>query len=914
MTKVAVHLKQLTGELAAVSPPKVAQSFGRRLANALGWSSGESRLEEVTGSGLPGDVIRASSGGQPGILFLGHRRSNAASVLPEAALYAYHSTIDWGVVTNATETIVFNSRWVRDREWYSLPPMAPKHILLNAKLFEALTPEGLTRGLIDQVALGITPFDKQLVPVDDALVDRLDLWRDESLRQADKPDRIDESIQTLFAQLFVLRAVEDRELAKGIENLRDVLEADGSANLERLGQLFVAAERHIQSDLFQRTDYKRLPPFVLGGIIKDLYVPSHLPGQNAKYNFAWISADVLGRAYEKYLSSVLIPSRRTEGQLRLFNQPLREVERVSRRKSAGVYYTPSYVVRYLTKRCLDDHFERRPANRTTPPRIADFACGSGSFLTAAADEAIRRLREIDPARNWGRELVTKRCLIGIDSDERAVTLARLSLWLRLAEEPKPLPLPKLEQAIICGDSLSDAVWAQLPAKYDVVLGNPPFLATGNVESRRSELEKRFRTAQGRFDYAYLFVELSLARLDRGGVVGLVVPNRLFRNRDAGPLREILGQDVDLLAVADFGSNEVFLGANVYVGLLVARRRGKDDAPAERLRFIRVHRLPPRFAGAELAAADAAPNEFRDEFAAAFPVHHPRGAHAWLMLSPKAVRARATLDDQSDPLSAIANVAQGIKTGANDIFIVDAFADGADSPLVTIRNGVGDTHVIERGCIRPVVFGSDIRRYDVTRPTTKMLVYPYASGSLIAERDLRAWYPNAHKYLTTYRGLLDARVSISASRRAWYELVRERGAAWLDSKKLLIRDLALKTSFAIDPAGVIAIVGGTAIVPADAAHLEPLMGYLNSRLANWYLNQMTPEFRAGFQKFEPQHLERMPVLRQVVEDGQLRTDLTALVQAVLQARQAGDESAQREAEREIDALLCTSVGVSPAELD
>jgi hypothetical protein len=66
------------------------------------------------------------------------------------------------------------------------------------------------------------------------------------------------------------------------------------------------ASSQIQSELFDQIDFDIFPPFVLAGIIRDLYTPSHLPISDAEYNFSWIDADVLGRAYEKYLSTLLL--------------------------------------------------------------------------------------------------------------------------------------------------------------------------------------------------------------------------------------------------------------------------------------------------------------------------------------------------------------------------------------------------------------------------------------------------------------------------------------------------------------------------------------------------------------------------------------------------------------------------------
>ena len=888
--------------LKAIRPKVRSRRRDAALARALLWEPEQLESRDIQLPVLE-SITRVNVGGQGAVVFAFSREAASSDLVKLVALYAYHASIEWGLVANEKELTIFNSHWVRRGSWFELPPIRWDGIDGALDIFDALTPEGLTYGQIERVAARFPEPDKLLLPVDDELVSRLDYWRSEIARYSRDLRRADELIHKLFAQLFVLRAVEDRKLTKELDPLLSCCNgSDSSVDRSQLTAIFAFARRNLQSDLFKEDIADEIPAPVLAGIITDLYFPRHLPVENARYNFGWIDADVLGRAYEKYLSEVLQPASRAP-QLELLQdqQPVRDVERFRNRRGTGIYYTPQFLVSYLVKECIDRHLSE-PGART--PRIVDTSCGSGSFLAASVGYLIQRSRASDPNRNSGRDLVSKKLICGIDSDARAVLLARLCLWLRLAEEPHPLPLPTLDDVIIEGDSLVPTTWDTLPSAFDIVVGNPPFVPTGSIASR-DQLQSQFETARGRFDYAYLFIELGVKKLKANGHLGMVVPNRLFRNRDAGPARQFLTDNTALELVADFGSNEVFRGVSAYIGTIVTAKR-KVDRSEESVRYTRVLRISPRLMNLVLAAA--AQREMTNEIVESFDTQHPEGAAPWIFLSPSARSARLRLEDRSIALSELAEVFQGIKAGANDLYIVRVESDSTGR-VVSVRNGLGDVHIVESDLLHPVVYGAQVETYKRVAATS-YIIYPYSNGVVIEEDELLSNYPLTYKYLSRYRSLLESRTSVKASGRKWYELVRHRDQATLEQPKLLMRDLATTTAFALDEVGSTFLVGGTAVVPNDSTTLKSLLGYLNSILINWYLAPMTPSFRAEFQKFEPQHLSNIPVLTEVVEKTDIQQELSMLVDAAIVGQESGKLGDYEEARRLIDRLVCSIVGIDP----
>lgn len=871
--------------------------FMEGLADALDWKKG---FAEIVPSYSPDNhLYRGYVAGEPAILFGATESRDANSLVNLAAVHAYHATIEWGIIASANDLVIFNSHWTRDSGWYRLPAIELRRLNEHQDLISAFTPHQLMRGESDKIAKRYVKPDGALLPVDEGLVQRLADWRRETFRRATEvPADLDEKLQTLFAQLFVLRAIEDRGIAPGLPPLRSTLAADGFDSTQMQSILDYARD-HIQSELFVHNSYISIPNNVLKGIIEDLYTPKDLPIRGFHYDFSLIDADVLGQAYEQYLSSLLIPSSKPDPQQDLFGEERRSVEEVSVRRASGTYYTPQFLVRYLTEKSLDV-VDLGSNGEPQIPRVADFSCGSGSFLAAAASVVLRKLREISPKENWGQRLIKERKIIGIDNDQRAVTLARLTLWLRLAEEPDPLPLPQLEDIIVHGDSLGTEVWGQLPKEYDVILGNPPFIATGSLRSAGTQLAERFETARGRYDYANLFAELAIKKLRGGGVMGMVLPNRLFVNKAAGSIRKLLMGQAELVVAIDFNTNKLFGETKAYIGAIVAQKRGQGAKGREVLRFIDVVELHERFQAAELRHAEY--DDKPSDAIVAFDVKQPHGQKPWRFLSPADREGIARLRREAYDLSELAETPQGIKTGLNEVFILEP--DEISDTLVWVTDGFGDSVALERALLHPMAYGSSVRRYQEVQPE-KMLLYPYREGSVIEEVELRERYPQTWSYLNSYRDMLASRGSLNNSQK-WYELVRKRDEQWLEAPKLIIRDLVVQNAFAPDLNGGVYLVGGTAIVPANPDHLLPLLAFLNSSITEGYLNQTALAYRDGFKKIEPRHLSNLPVPHFIVGSSQAADELSYLAECAVNAVRSNNPKELTRIEDQIDDLIHSNI--------
>lgn len=138
---------------------------------------------------------------------------------------------------------------------------------------------------------------------------------------------------------------------------------------------------------------------------------------------------------------------------RCLAQQQRRVNR--KRKQTGAYYTPEYIVRYITAQTISKQIEGKTPAQIAELRFADIACGAGAFLLGAyeavldyhtayyneplnyekaiADGCVEKPDGLLRLSFEQKKQILLNNVYGVDIDERAIELAKLTLHLRLIE-------------------------------------------------------------------------------------------------------------------------------------------------------------------------------------------------------------------------------------------------------------------------------------------------------------------------------------------------------------------------------------------------------------------------------------------------------------------------------------------------
>jgi len=246
-------------------------------------------------------------------------------------------------------------------------------------------------------------------------------------------------------------------------------------------------------------------------------------------------------------------------------------EFIDDKKKSGIVYTPPFLVNFL----LDQLIPITSNDTNYHLKIIDPSCGSGVFLIQAYKRLIYRWKI---ANNWKTPSlkVLKDILInsifGVDIKEDAIRLTAFSLTLALCDELSPkviwenLKFDKLQNNLFADDFFRVLNNRKLKTKFDIVIGNPPFIAELTddaqiIENKR--IDNKFPALPENYSLSFLFLEQ---------VKSILTKENNEKNINAGEVCLLFPADALLLRKNDF-NKYFFRNTNIrYITDFVPLRR------------------------------------------------------------------------------------------------------------------------------------------------------------------------------------------------------------------------------------------------------------------------------------------------------------------------------------------------------
>lgn len=184
--------------------------------------------------------------------------------------------------------------------------------------------------------------------------------------------------------------------------------------------------------------------------------------------------------------------------------------------NAGEFYTPRAATDFIAEILQPKLGER----------MADFACGTGGFLTSTLNILAKQRETVEDTEKYNH------AVFGIEKKAFPHLLAVTNLFLHEIDDPE----------IIHGNTLEKNVRDYTEAdKFDIIMMNPPFGG-----SELDAIKNNFPTDLRSSETADLFMAVIMYRLKQDGRVGVILPDGfLFGNGVKNKLKKKLLEEFNL---------------------------------------------------------------------------------------------------------------------------------------------------------------------------------------------------------------------------------------------------------------------------------------------------------------------------------------------------------------------------------
>lgn len=610
-----------------------------------------------------------------------------------------------------------------------------------------------------------------------------------------------------------------------------------------------------------------------------------------------ISVNILGHIFEQSLTD-----------LEELNASIHEIEfdkKKSKRKKDGIFYTPEYITRYIVQNTLGKLCEEKRQELSlgsevlTSPinpkkltkaeketlaklyayrdwllnlKILDPACGSGAFLNQALEFLIREHRNVDEYRrayeNEALSLydietnILEHNLYGVDINEDAVEIAKLSLWLRTAHRGREMT--NLSRKIKCGNSLIDDktmadnafVWEEefpevfnppvIPAQagiqkkgFDAVIGNPPYVRVqglkSNYEDESKLYEAKYQSATGNYDIYALFLEMSFKMLNQNGKLSYILPHKFLISDFGSGLRRFLAENRAVESLLHFGSEMVFEDASTYTCIITLSH---DN---EILNFKSI-----------------SPKDIFEPFTYDTIDYEKLNSSKWNLSNQDTTQILEKINRQPLRVKDIfTKIFTGIQTSGDDVYLLLQTKDGLYSKAL-------DCIVeVENELLKPMLKGEDISRYKNLQ-NRYFVIFPYlienGKAKPMSEDFIKENYPKGYEYLKANEEFLRGREKGKMDKEGWFLYIYPKSLSEFEQPKIITSYMGNFSNLSFDSGDFYHNTKCYGFIKKDEIkeNYKFYLSVLNSSLFWFFVKNTSTEFRGGYFTFTTNQVEPFPL--------------------------------------------------------
>lgn len=502
-------------------------------------------------------------------------------------------------------------------------------------------------------------------------------------------------------------------------------------------------------------------------------------------------------------------------------------------KEKGIVYTPEEISLFIIKEIIKAEEVINNPNM----KILDPACGCGNliipcfqYLKGIFSDNLNLINERNNI-NLKEEDITKYIidnnLYGFDIDEYALRVLLLDLFTISGYVN--------EKNFKNKDFLLDSI----DTKFNVIIGNPPYVGHKSVDREYSKLLKENYKGiyKDKGDISYCFFKSALGKLGNKGKLSFITSRYFIESLSGEELRKILLEKTKLYKIIDFYGIRPFknVGVDPAIIFLINEEIPKGEIGSNEIEVIKPITNTGKNKKDFYKALFLNENKNYKKFSVLSKSLDNKG---WILVDEKQRSIIKKIEEKSHLLlEDICDSYQGIITGCDKAFVVD-------------YNTVIE-HNIEQNIIKPWIKSSFIRKGEVSGEN-RFLIY----SDLI---DNEQEYPNAINYIIKHKEKLINRRECKKGLRKWYELQWGRNGEIFEKEKIIFPYKSKNNRFALDKGSYFSADVYSLVLKEDTSFsYNNLLYLLNSKLYEFYFKALGKKLGEDLFEYYPNKLMKLSI--------------------------------------------------------
>lgn len=479
----------------------------------------------------------------------------------------------------------------------------------------------------------------------------------------------------------------------------------------------------------------------------------------------------------------------------------------------GAVYTPKRIRMTIIQKCLGD----KDATQLRQIRVADISCGCGGFLMDVA---------IWIHRNTGKSYadIFRDNIWGIDIQDYSIERTKILLSLLAISEGED---EDFEFNLLCQDTLSfiDDDWDTRYNRFDVVVGNPPYVCSRNLSAETHEKLKKYDVcSSGHPDLYIPFFKIAVEMLNNEGRLGYITMNTFLRSVNGRAIRNYFSCNKCSISIVDFRGYQIFESKNTYTCLFFLNKQINSDTI--KYTIDEQGSLADDIQYSSIAYSDLDNNK------------------GWTLNKYKSLSAIESVGIQIKDYCASRH---GIATLSNDTYIFHPIAE--DKRYYYIESE-SKRYPIEKGICRNIVNPNKLNSTDTFDLLLEKVIFPYrvegARASVFEPDEMNRCFPKALVYLKARKDVLLKRdKGNTGAYPQWYAFGRTQSLV-MPRFKLFFPKFAnrpLRCVIHDDPE--LLLYNGLAFVSPDDRRLRILKAIIESKLFWEYIQANGKPYASGY---------------------------------------------------------------------